>query len=278
MSARVAIFTPTQRPGIDVTHCSILRQETEAKLLWLVADELYEERREVFEGFASRDHAAGVYEYDHFMVARADGSVRNLAAAYNKGIEKARSWGADLFISLQDYIWVPRDGVQKFVDMWRFIELENNDIGIYTGICSISEDPYDDQIGDINNMYSIFKNHYWQRPETLDWLDVRYRHDDGALYHRCPEIEWETNFACIPYHALYDERLKFDTEFDKAVAFENQDYAYCASKAGYLPYIDMRNRVISLPHKRYFADEWAREKQLTEVNCERVKDKWVHGA
>lgn len=268
MPHRAAIFTPTMRPGIDVTHLSVLRQKTEAKLLWLIADELYDKRKGVF------DFDEGKYELDHFKVPTKEGNPRNLAAAYNKGIEKARSWGADIFVSLQDYIWVPEDGVQKFVDMWRDVELNNADVNLYTGICSISDDPYDDQVADINGMYSIFKEPYGERPKDLDWLDVRYRYDPNAIYHRCPEIEWEANFACIPYHALYDERLYYDEDFDKAVAYENQDYAYRAASLGYTPLIDMNNQVISLNHKRYFAKEWAREEPLTSVNEQLIKDKW----
>jgi hypothetical protein len=123
-------------------------------------------------------------------------------------------------------------------------------------------------------MYTIFKEPYVNRPQKLSWLDVRYNSDSTYRYNASNPVEWETNWACIPRTALYDERLKFDETFDKAVAYENQDYAYQAEKLGYRILIDYYNDTISLPHKRYFAAEWEEEKPLTDVNRAYTESKW----
>lgn len=274
---KVAIFTPTQRPGIDVTHHSILRQKftEDVELLWVVSDELYHHRSHVFANFAAQDKKNKVYDYKYFLLQKKHGYKRNLAASYNKAIRYARDWDADLFISLQDYIYVPEDGIQKFINMWKDVENDESIDAIYTGICSISDDPYDEEVHDTGGMYTIFKESYNKRPGKLEWVDCRFRSDSEYRYQAVNPIEWETNWACIPRKALHDEHLEFDEEYDKAVAFENQDYAFQAKKAGYQVLIDFNNDTISLPHKRYFADEWAEEKPLTEVNRVYSESKWA---
>ena len=272
---RVAIFTPTQRPGIDVTHFSVQRQIADAEILWIICDELFEQRKRVLFNLFSQDKLAGNFDFRYFHLLKKDGNVRNLAAAYNRGLDFAREWDADLFISLQDYIWVPYDGVAKFIEMYKTIEVINNVNGIYTGICSISNDPDDGHIHDRQGLYTIFKEPYMDRPKRIDWMDVRYRPEYTSAYGNCPSIEWETNWACIPRNALHNKDLFFDEEFDKAVAFENQDYALKAKSLGYDTFVDVNNQTISLPHKRYFSEEWAYEEPLTKENQARVNAKWA---
>jgi hypothetical protein len=268
---KVAIFTPTQRPGIDVTAFSIARQKTDAEILWIVCDELFAERAQLFQQVVKPIVGC---ETHHFYLPKEEGNVRNLARAYNEAIEKSRSWGADLFVSLQDYIYVPEDGLDRFVTMARKVDQENQFKAIYTGICSITGDPLDSEVHDLGGLFSIFNEPYDKRPEEIEWMDVRFRVDPSADYHYCPEIEYETNWAAIPKTALYDEKLYFDVSYDEGVAYENQDYAYRAKANGYQLLLDMNNQVLSLPHKRYFAEEWANEQPLTDVNRERTESKW----
>lgn len=269
---KCSIFTPTQRYGIDISAFSIARQKTDAEIQWIVCDELFAERSNVFQQVVKPIVNC---ETKHFYTSKKEGNVRNLARAYNLAMDYARDWGADLFISMQDYIYVPEDGVQKFVEMYEKVEVKNDFKAIYSGICSISADPKDDLLHDREAMFSIFKEPYDKRPEEIEWMDVRYRIDPSADYHYCPTaVEFETNWAAIPASALYDEELSFDEEFDKAVAFENQDFAYRASSKGYGMLLDMDNQVLSLPHKRYFSEEWEFEKPLTKVNQKIVQDRW----
>jgi hypothetical protein len=268
---KVAIFTPTQRPGIDVTAFSIARQEADAEILWIVCDELFAERAQLFQQVVKPIVNC---ETHHFYLPKADGNQRNLAQAYNIAIEKARSWDADLFVSLQDYIYVPPDGLQKFIDMYQKVDVGNKFPAIYTGICSITEDPADEKVHDLNGLFTIFDEPYNKRPQVIEWMDVRYRVNEKADFHYCIEIEYETNWAALPKSALYDERLYFDVSYDEGVAYENQDYAYRAVSNGYQLLLDMKNQVLSLPHKRFFSEEWAHEQPLTDVNRQRTEDTW----
>lgn len=269
---KVAIFTPTQRPGFDVTWHSIRRQDCDADILWIVCDELLGKRRQVFESMTAPDREK--YKTNVFWLPKKPGYKRNLARAYNTAMDIARDWEAHMFISLQDYIYVPEDGVSKFMQMYQDIQLNLDAPAIYTGITSISADPGVETVHDREAMFSIFKESYDKRPEMIEWMDCRFKADHPAQYQVVPAVEFETNWACIPHEALYDEKLYFDEEYDKAVAYENQDYAFKAKSLNYEVLIDYDNQVISLPHKKYFAEEWAEEEPLTQTNRELCEGKW----
>lgn len=269
---KILVFTPTNKPGIDVTHASILRQKFDGELTWIVADTLFEDRCHVFVNFAQQNK--DVYTYKHFYPQPRPFKKRTLVSSYNLALNYARENDIDLFISLQDYIWVPDDGISKFIEMYNECEIKNNLLGIYSGITSITSDPDDSEVHDTGGMYSIFNQPFYDRPQDLDWMDVRYRHNYEYRWNFIPEIEWETNWACIPRTALYDENLNFDEEYDKGLAYENADFAKQALALGYQPIIDYENQVLSLPHKRYFSDEWENDKPLREENRKRFEAKW----
>ena len=272
---KVVVFTPSQRPGFDVTHASLRRQETDAQIYWVFSDELYHERVQVVRNMLSQDKASGkLKDWVHMNITKKEGYKRNLAAGYNSAMDYARAWGADLFISLQDYIYIGPSGIQQFIDMYKDVETEREIRAIYTGITSISSDPTPDKIHDNGGNYTIFKEPYVGRPQDIDWMDVRYRHEEAGVYKQTSPLEWETNWACVPKNALYNPQLRFDEGFDKYVAYENQDYAFQAQKLGYRVLIDMNNHAISLPHKKYFPESWAEEKPLTQKNRELVESKW----
>lgn len=272
---RVAIFTPTMRPGIDVSHASIKRQKCDADILWIVADQLFGERVQVFKNFTEQDKNNGLYEYRHFYTPKKENNVRTLAQAYNSAIYMARQWEADLFISMQDYIYIPEDGIQKFIVMDEEIKGEGYAKSLYTGITSISNDPSSSEVHDIGGMYTIFNQPFYDRPNEIEWMDVRYRSDHLHPYNVSSAIEFETNWACFTKEAIFDENLFFDEIYDEAVAYENQDYAFRAMQQGYNLFLAFENQAISLPHKRYFSEEWNREKPLTDINRQRTEERWV---
>lgn len=271
---KVAIFTPTARPGFDVTHASVKRQETDAEIMWIVGDLLFDQRANVFKNLAEQDRQQGLYNYKHFPTPKVDNNARSVSKAYNAAMYTARKWGANMFLSLQDYIYIPEDAVQKFIVMDQEIKEENLK-GIYTGITSISRDPLDREINDLNGMYTIFKEPYYDRPSEIEWCDVRYVHNHTHSYHRASAIEFETNWACFPEDVLYSKDLFFDEIYDDGVAYENQDYAFRAIQQGFEVFVAYNNQAISLPHKRYFSEEWAKEEPLTEVNRKITEDRWV---
>jgi hypothetical protein len=265
---RVAIFTPTCRPGIDVSLYSILRQDTDADLFWIIGDQLYPERCHLIQNHLPQ--YSEKFDYSHFYTPIDAGNPRNLAKTYNIAIDYAREYGADIFISMQDYIYVPPQGVERFVQD----SLRYNEKVLFSGLCSISADPDPNEVWDNEGMASIFREWYDKRPESIAWVDPRSNKETPSGIAPISPIEWETNWACIGKHALYDETLYFDERYDSGVAYENQDYAYRARQRGYDLLLDSHNHAISLPHKEYFRDEWQREKPLTEINRELSESLW----
>lgn len=266
--AKISVFTPTQRTGMDVTHHSLRRQTGDHEIIWMMSDELYHQRWDVFRNAVAQDNFETIY----FNIPKRDGYVRNLVRSYNSAMERAREEGCDLFVSLQDYIWIPDDGLDQFVQAAENFEDQKC---ILSGITHISSEPDEDKVYDLNGLYTIFEEAYLKKPKLLNWKDARFKPSDiDVLYRQTTPIEWETNWAAIPRAALYDERLQFDEDYDKAVAYENQDFAFQAADLGYSVVICPQNQAISLPHKKYFSQSWAFEQPLTETNRQLCEEKW----
>ena len=266
---RFCVFTPTRLPGIDVTFASVNRQlllEGDA-LMWIVADEV---DRNI-------PMPENVEEMATLKVPWEPGNTRNLARAYNYGLRAAREWDADIFVSLQDYIWAPEVGLQQFNAVVQAAAERDEHMILITGYCDISADPYPEEIVDRNDPWTIFGNPYGKKPQDIAWHDARRSNfntvgkDPGAI-RQVSAIEWETNWAAIPKTALFDERLSFPEEFDSAVAYENQAYAFLAQQHDYVVVIDPRNAAISLPHKKYWPEYDKREAELTRINERRTQE------
>lgn len=265
--ARICVFTPTRLPGIDVTVASIERQQGEHSILWVIADEI------------DRDlpMPRGVEEMSQIKVPWEPGNKRNLARAYNYGLRAAREWDSDFFVSLQDYIWVNPLGLALFDSLIYAAAERDEHKFLITGYCDISADPYPDAIVDKTDPLTIFGRPYTDQPQDIAWEDARRTNynavgKDPMQIRQVSPIEWETNWAAIPREALFDERLEFPEEYDSAVAYENQAYAFAAQKYGYVVLIDPRNEAISLPHKKYWPEYDAVEGPLTKINEERTRE------
>lgn len=258
----VAVYTPTrQYGGIDVTAASLLRQDLppDCRMLWLLADDLYDLRCRLPE-LAELSRAVPVL---HWKTETRPGYERNLAAANNEALRAARRHGADMLVMLQDYIWAPPDGVRRFLWLAEAFEAPC----LLTGLCHLPYDPPPEAVADPRGAYTIFAKPYTSRPRLtghkLDWHDCR--NDRRGPYVETA-MRWEANWAAVPRAALFDGRLSFDEEFDRAVAFENQQYAYDAQRLGYHPVIDTGNVSYGLPHKHYWPDQWDAERPLTIKN------------
>ncbi len=272
--ARICVFTPTRLPGIDVTVASIERQGGGGpggyhNILWVVADEI------------DRDLPMpnNVEEMSQIKVPWEPGNKRNLARAYNYGLRAAREWDSDFFVSLQDYIWVNPNGFDLFDSVFQAAAERDEHKLLLTGYCDISADPYPEQIVDKKDPLTIFGRPYTGKPHDIAWQDARRTNfntvgkDPGAI-RQVSAIEWETNWAAISREALFDERLEFPEEYDAAVAYENQAYAFLAQEHGYVVLIDPRNEAISLPHKKYWQEYDEVEAPLTKINEQKTRERF----
>lgn len=264
---RIVVFTATrQAGGLGETFESLCRQQgasVDYELLWIVGDELYDRRPSVLSDVMWAEH----FDTAHYRVDAPE-IRRTLARAYNSAITRARWAEADLFVSLQDYVVPPDDGVERFIEMAR-----RRPDCLLTGLTSFSTQPTVDQVFDIDDPWTIFGNVYMCRPPQDGWRDGRESHGPG--YHDVPAIEWETNWAAIPRSILYDERLRFDEDYDYAVAYENSDYAAQATSLGYGVVLDCDNHAVGFPHRDYWPEQEVEEAPLTLLNRGRFERKWL---
>lgn len=235
----VAVFTPTCRPGLDVAVRSLERQNRD-DLLWIVGDDLYQER--------DAGHATAIATVHFDTAVNRHNQPSSLAFAYRRAIDIARDHGADLFVSMQDYVWIPDDGVARFERMAREFPTS-----LLTGLCSLSNDPYPREVLNPTDLYGIFAEPFdGRQPTDIRWVDCRLEVFPDNAVSKASAIWWETNWAAIPRNILHDKRLNFNEEYCRGHGYENQDYALRAEALGYDVWIDTANHAIGLPHEQYF--------------------------
>lgn len=265
---KVIVFTPTTRyGGLDVTHSCLFNQFHHGlNMTWLLADELLEERQNLYQKL--RDNQPW-FEIQTLAVPKQPGLDRNLASSYQLALEYARLVNADLFISLQDYIWIPRNGINLFANFSK----ANAHNCLITGLCHHSKYPEASSIHDEKGLFSIFDRPWnGKMPEGLTWHDVRYT-GKSAPYIIDP-VRWEANWCAISRNILHDEEINFDISYDAGIAYENQDYALKAQAKGAPIYIMEENVAISLPHRSYWPEATKADDALTLVNQKKHHQKW----
>lgn len=264
---RVACFTATrQYGGLAETKAALCRQEQLIsgvdEIIWIIGDDLFHHRDlEIYEQM--RDDLS--LSFLHFDAAyprvHQPELKRTLAHAYNQAFAIARSRDVDLFVSLQDYVIPPNDGIARFIEM-----AEMHPDSLLTGLMSFSTKPDPSEIVDRKGLWTIFAEPYTEIPPADGWQDIRA--DRGPGVYVGEPIRWETNWAAVPREILYDSRLSWDTEYDKAVAYENVDFAFQADQYGYKVLVDTDNHAVGLPHKSYFPEQETDEAPMTEINRE----------
>ena len=168
----------------------------------------------------------------------------NLSASLNAG---TRAANGELIVLLQDYISVPKDGLQKFWD--RHIEEPK---GLITGV------------GDQFDMKSGVK--------TFD----DPRKGKSGFYITIP-MEWEANWGCFPKKAWIDVG-GFDEGYDAGWGYDNTDFAERCSINGYHTFLDTYNEVYCFSHINLFNEQPIRDKAPN--NCARYQKRsreWYQG-
>jgi hypothetical protein len=259
---RIAVFTPTIRSGgLDVTIASLKRQSLRegTSLLWIVIDAHKEDRSGVL-----GEHAMGI-DWAYFKQPVPEPGKSNLCAACNQAVAIARNFRADILVTLQDYVWIPADGLRRFTE-------STAPRSLTAGVCHHALKPGAEAVFDWEGLYSIFAFPFTGKPEGIAWADCR--HVPGAGVKLCDVTHWEPPFAAIGKECLYDTRLYFDEAFDRAFRYENQDYAYRAKSLGYNIFVDHQNEAIQLPHWNYFPADYAEHNSAEEQNRKLIQERW----
>lgn len=249
----IAVFTPTRSyGGLCEQYKCLLSQTVEDEIVWIIADELFDERREIV-----KDNTPELRVF-HLKVKKDKDKPHNLARCYNVAMDIARENDADLFVSLQDYFYVPPSGLRKF-KLASTLYSES----LLAGMADLYAEPGASAAWEPRGLWTIF-------PEGVDipWgeykhYDVRRMNHEGRFSQAAP-VEWESCWAAIPRTILYDDRLEFDEFFDHGIAYENSDYAMQATRHGYSIAIDLENVVRGYPHRSYWPELWEEDLKTQE--------------
>lgn len=272
-SMRIVVFTPTNSyGGLDVTWSSLARQTMASRITWVVADDLLSRRANLYTAMRTSGELADVVP---ISVPHVPGYPSNLTSCYIRGMRLAREMNADIFISLQDYIYIDPHQVESFVEMAR----ENpNDLG--TGLCSITDNPAPEQVRDPHGLYTVFDEPFTSRPtESLWWSDYEMRGqgkmNPPGVYDCGHPYCWELNWAYVPRTLLHDDSLNFDPEFDRGLSKDHHVYAQeCMLRRGARVIIDTRNHALGLPHKLYFPEATEKRERLGEINVAYARERY----
>lgn len=266
----IVVATPTmQFGGLDVAFASVSRQTVAKDIIWLIADEKLKLRKHIYSELHDLGRIRAVVP---FRVPTREGYPRNLTSSYNEALTIARDLDADFFVSMQDYIWIPPDGVERFASLGNS---EPN--ALLTGLCSIADNPTPEAVVDPEGLLTIFSEPYTAEPNhSWWWSDFEVRgagREIPSLVEIDPQ-QWELNWAAIGSKILATDAF-FDPEYDLGIGYDHQDFAAtCRRDHGSKIILDTGNQAIGLPHKAFFPEVTEANGKLTEVNRLRMEAKW----
>lgn len=134
-----------------------------------------------------------------------EGDAWNLNKAYNDCLDRAKG---ELLVFLQDFIWIPANGLQRFWDLYEMFP----DAAI-TGV----------------------GHKYKEDLKTIDEIDSRVA---GEPFEETNWSYWELNWASCPAKIM----PMFDEEMDKRYGGENLYISRELFKKGYKIYMDRTNQ------------------------------------
>jgi hypothetical protein len=209
----VSIITPTIREGFWRIMAENISQQTySGDIEWIIVDDHKEDRSELAKKYGAR--------YLRGHKTRKCG----LVAANNIGWQNAKG---ELMVWLQDFILIPKDGIEQLVDIYR-----HNPNSLIAPV----DIYYDCKKANREN-----KEDWWTDKDVLTdetWRNVRVK-NQGARFSENP-FDFELNYAGIPKHIL--EELNGWWEFmDDGLGYDNTEICYRALKSGYKLIIDDTN-------------------------------------
>lgn len=223
--------------GIDVLWANMLRQ-TEQDFELIICDALWKEREDEVKKYIDDDRLVYVRQND-----TPPGAYSGLAHADNQGFASTRG---KLIVSLQDYIWIPHNSLEKF---W-YAYQEKGDC-LVGAVGHQYRTPGKKEIADPKGKITVFKKPFTGKPENQSWSDPRMRTDQGTFYETSP-INWEMSYGSIPRKVIY-ELGGMDEEYDfHGFAYDNVNIAQRAEMLGYKTYLDQSHEYRAFDH-----DSWA---------------------
>jgi GT2 family glycosyltransferase len=251
---KVSVLYISNRYGsIDILKASLDRQSfTDFDLVFI--DGLKEDREEqVLEYFKNSEYKV-TYKKEPKMP---DGALMALTFAINEGFRQCKG---DLIVLLQDYIYVPYDGIEKFVYL---SELHNNK-ALLTGISHQFDTPEKDEITNPKGLITIFDKDYKDKPYNRGWTDPRFIGNYDVR--EAQPIEWETNWALIPREVIYDLGGVDETYAFNGFNMDNLNLSQRAVLLGYKIYLDPSNEVFCFHHFKWWGNKFAEARQTNDLH------------
>jgi hypothetical protein len=234
-SPRISVVTVTRRPGsIDITWGG-LRRQTLADFEWILCDELYDWRHEEVAAYVDDDRLR------HIPAPIRPGAVWNLHKSYNKALRLCRG---RFVVSLQDYIWIPDDGLRHFWEAYQTLGPR----ALVTGLATLWDLP--SKVADPLGKVSLFETPGERRPTVMTRPDHRAG-GEGRLVER-PFWMWELNWGGAPLAAFYELGGFPEEHDDLFYSCDNATIAGCAAGLGYRIYVDNANECRLLDHGGLF--------------------------
>lgn len=238
-----AVFTPTRHAGLSVTYSSIMKQTSLPKY-WLVADQL--DRQDlVFE--KCKDKITPVY----CRLPVKEGDAGNLETVCNWALQKARELEVDLLVFLQDYIWLPSDGVELFEK-----DARHHPFSLLTGRCDLASGPRATKVNDPWDIFPRPIDSFMQPPPPYE-IDPRVQY--GWKHGRITNHGWEINWGAMPYESIHSG-INFDEDYNKGVQYGNTQFSFDIARhfrdypikdGGYV-WFNPNNHAYAMPHRDYF--------------------------
>lgn len=174
------------------------------------------------------------------------GMFWNLSASLNAGIRAAEG---DLIVLLQDYIWVPKDGLARF-----------NQKAAEEIPCLISG------VGHQYSEPSRVDDKWSHHSVWLEWPGIPSGErvfDDPRLrrpgFYLCNPVEWEANWSCF-HKSIWQVVGGFDEDFDAGWGYDNVNFAERCQLAGFNTFLDTQNEVLCYSHINLFGEKEHRDK------------------
>lgn len=228
---KISVMNLTNRwGGIDILWANMKRQNMDEWELVLV-DGLWRERENEVKEYINDPRLKYIRQSD-----KREGAHTNLAHADNEGFKACEG---ELIVCLQDYQWIPPDGLEKYWEIYRRYPK-----ALVTGVGHHYSDPMP---VDPKGKITVFEKPHTSRPEKLSWTDPRWNLNRPTFSHAEP-VEWELSYASIPRSVIYavggmDEQFDFE-----GFAFDNTYIAYKAKLQGSEIFLDQTNECMGFDH------------------------------
>lgn len=228
------VYISNRYGGLDILRGNLRRQSIQDFELVFV-DGLYHERKDQINEFFDGIKLKHIDQTQLPM----DGYLSRLARADNLAFKNC---DGDLIVCLQDYIYIPHDGLEKF----RYLNDLHDGNALLTGVGHQYLSPTKEDIVNEKDLFYVFEKPYTKKPENKFWSDPR--HNGIPEVRMCEPVEWELNWASISKKAIYDLG-GMDEEYDKkGFAWDNTNIAERAKILGYKILLDGSNECFGFDH------------------------------